>query len=417
MPILRALKRGAFGAIVATLLLWGGGGDYRPSALEVATAPYGYDLLRWEASNFFDKWLRKLGGSLPWSSSLPRNERVVLAEEYFRLSEEERSLERELLTTGGEDAALRGRTEELRQRRLAIQPVVEETIESEIAAILVEEGFASRTGLVFPPVDTVFESSPSVLVLSPRDRIFRQETTLLKPGIDDREREALEDLVFQDRNLSALVENTGGVAVYPSVVSPYRSLRDALVTTAHEWLHHWFFFRPLGQHYWDSPDMTTLNETAATLGGQAIGDRAFATMTGEVVERAPPDERSKTGPGAFDFRAEMRDTRLHTEELLAEARIEEAEAYMDERRRLMVENGYNIRKINQAYFAFHGSYATSAASVSPIDGQLRGLLERSESLREFLRRVAGCGSYGEFLSYTQGARLERSFSEAPAYRP
>ena len=53
------------------------------------------------------------------------------------------------------------------------------------------------------------------------------------------------------------------------------------------------------------------------------------------------------------------------EGLLAQGKIEEAEAYMEERRRFLAANGHFIRKINQAFFAFHGSYATSPASISP----------------------------------------------------
>ena len=403
-----AAKKGLLGVVAAVLLLWMTVGDYRPSALDLALAPYRHDMLRWEAGNFPDKWARKLVLSLPWNSPAPRAERIALAEEFFRLGEEIRPLEREFLAGGSGDSGLQARIEGLEQRRRDILPVVEATMESEIATALAEEGFASRIGLILPPVDTVYTRSPGVLVLSPRDRIFRLEAMLLRPSIGDREREALEDLALRERDLSAIVENTGGVALYPSVVSSSGSLHQALITTAHEWLHHWFFFQPLGQHYWDTPEMTTLNETAATLGGRAIGDRAYTAMTGNVVERPPPaGERApnepEPDPGRFDFRVEMRETRLHTEDLLAVGRVEEAEAYMEQRRLLMVENGYYIRKINQAYFAFYGSYATSAASVSPIEGQLRGLLERSESLGAFLRSVAVFSSYEEFLADNEGA--------------
>jgi hypothetical protein len=95
----------------------------------------------------------------------------------------------------------------------------------------------------------------------------------------------------------------------------------------------------------------------------------------------------------------MRETRQHTEKLLDEGRIAEAESYMEERRLELLERGYRIRKINQAFFAFYGSYATSAASVSPIEGQLRGLRDRSESLGDFLNTVSQFSTYQEFLEY------------------
>ena len=399
----KLVRNGVSGLLLTALLLWGAAGDYRPSAFDLAVAPYRYDLARWEVSNFLDKWTRKLGDVLPWNSEPSREQRVAQAQEYFALGEEIAGLERQFVAKSVSDAEtlkLQAKIDVLSERRKSIQGEIEETLESAISSVLAEEGFASRIGVIFPPVDTVYARSPGVLILSPRDRISRVSTDLLRPGIDDQERETLEKLVLQELNLAALVENTGGVAAYPSVVSSSGSLHGALVTTAHEWLHHWFFFQPLGQHFWDSADMTTLNETAATLGGRAIGDRALTAMTGEVIDRdALPAE---VDPDAFDFNAEMRETRLRAEELLAEGKIEEAEAYMEERRQLLIENRFFIRKINQAFFAFHGSYATSAASVSPVDEQLRTLQNRTESLADFLKTVARFGSYEGFLGHIEG---------------
>jgi hypothetical protein len=173
---------------------------------------------------------------------------------------------------------------------------------------------------------------------------------------------------------------------------------------AHEWLHNWFFFQPLGQHFWDSPEMTTLNETAATLGGWEIGDRVYETMTGIVVDRSPPAPPREPDPDAFDFNAEMRETRLNAEEILSGGRIEEAEAYMEQRRLELLERGYRIRKINQAYFAFYGSYATSAVSVSPIEGQLRQLRKRSDTLEDFLKTLSRFSTYQEFLDHLDTER-------------
>ena len=284
---------------------------------------------------------------------------------------------------------------------------VEETIESEISAVLSQEGFSSRIGLIFPPVDTVFSSSPGVLILSPRDRIQRLDTVLMKPGLSGEVRNQIEERILISDNLAALVESTGGVAAYPSLVSESVNLHNALVTTAHEWLHHWFFFQPLGQHFWDNSQMTTLNETAATLGGQAIGDRAFTAMTGEQVVRDTEPPESKD-PAAFDAAAAMRETRLRTDELLGQGKIEEAEAYMEKRRQFMAANGLVIRKINQAFFAFHGSYATSAASISPIDEQLKELQSRSDSLEDFVKTVSNFDSYQEFLERLEQARERNS---------
>ena len=103
----------------------------------------------------------------------------------------------------------------------------------------------------------------------------------------------------------------------------------------------------------------------------------------------------------FDFKNEMHSTRVKVEMLLAEGRISEAETYMEKRRLLFVMNGYTIRKLNQAYFAFHGTYGDSPASVSPIAGQLRLLRDNSSSLGSFIRVVGQFGSYKEFVEYLE----------------
>ena len=106
----------------------------------------------------------------------------------------------------------------------------------------------------------------------------------------------------------------------------------------------------------------------------------------------------------FDYRREMRATRARLEELLAASGVGEAERYLEERRLLFVENGHNIRKLNTAWFAFHGTYADSPASISPIEGWLRALRADSAGLAEFLDRVAAIDAEGE---------LERLAGELP----
>jgi hypothetical protein len=250
-------------------------------------------------------------------------------------------------------------------------------------------------------VDAVYAGSPHVLVLSPRDRIERLEDRLLAPGLSSAVQEDIEERILREEDLSALVEPTGGVALYPSVVSDRAGLHHAVVITAHEWLHHWFFLKPLGRNFWSSPEMTTLNETAATIGGEELGDLVYTALTGQVVDRTPP-KPSPRDPDAFDFNQFMRQSRLRTEELLAQGKIDEAEAYLEQRRLELVSRGYLIRKLNQAYFAFHGTYATSGASVSPIGNQLQELRRRSDSLEDFLKTVAEFGSYAEFVAYVEG---------------
>ncbi len=52
--------------------------------------------------------------------------------------------------------------------------------------------------------------------------------------------------------------------------------------------------------------------------------------------------------------------------------------------------------LNQAYFAFHGSYATGgAAGADPIGPKLRQLRELSPSLQAFMQTAASITSVAE----------------------
>ncbi len=75
----------------------------------------------------------------------------------------------------------------------------------------------------------------------------------------------------------------------------------------------------------------------------------------------------------------------------AEAKIVEAENYMEERRQFINSHGYGIRKLNQAYFAFYGAYADQpggAAGSDPTGPSVVALRAYSPGLRQFLDRVS-----------------------------
>ena len=61
---------------------------------------------------------------------------------------------------------------------------------------------------------------------------------------------------------------------------------------------------------------------------------------------------------------------------------------MEARRKTFAEHGYYLRVLNQAYFAFHGSYATGAAASDPIGPKLEQLRALSPSLQAFLQTTA-----------------------------
>jgi hypothetical protein len=92
----------------------------------------------------------------------------------------------------------------------------------------------------------------------------------------------------------------------------------------------------------------------------------------------------------------MRITREHADQLLEQGKIEEAEAYMEARRQVFWEQGYRIRKLNQAYFAFHGAYADlpgGAAGDDPVGEAVRDLRAQSASLADFLKRISWMTSF------------------------
>ncbi len=389
----------AFLILLAFLFLGGdsfGTGD----AIARIASPHLYSIARWETGNFPKKWLREFTGLFTKGDSLEVQKARVL--EYFRLGEEMGRLQfrvDQARNGFASEPVLPGLERELarlKHRRDSMEPAVEETLEAVVAAALKEAGVSSKFLFwrhLWPPVDFRLGTAPSVLIVSPRDRINIDSARLIDPKIAPAERDALEAAI-DSRNLSSLVSGLGGVATYPSLVPEGGTLRDTLFTAAHEWTHHYLFFHPLGRAIHRNAGLTTMNETVADIVGKEISDAVYLRHFATPEERAaPPADKTP----AFDFNAFMRGTRLEAERLLASGKIEEAEAYMEQRRLELAPHGYFIRKLNQAYFAFHGTYATRPGAVSPIGGQLQRVREQSATLGRFLSTLAGYSSYESFV--------------------
>ena len=88
----------------------------------------------------------------------------------------------------------------------------------------------------------------------------------------------------------------------------------------------------------------------------------------------------------------MRDVRRQVDDYLAHGQVQSAEKYMQDQRQVLASKGYNIRKLNQAYFAFYGSYADSPTSIDPIGNNLKSLRQQSPTLRDFLEQASGLTS-------------------------
>ena len=81
----KVLRTAALFVSLSVVVLAAGGGDFRPSPLDLAVSPYKYSLLQWELSNFLDKWVRQAGLLLPWASENDRSVKNKLAQEFFEL--------------------------------------------------------------------------------------------------------------------------------------------------------------------------------------------------------------------------------------------------------------------------------------------------------------------------------------------
>ena len=432
-------KRTAAAAALAVVLLLGTG-DYRPGTVDLAVVPYRFSIVGWELRNLPGKWLRRTPAP------------AAAVREYFADGRRLRDIGRRIIVleagaaqqpadrrAGDAGQPADGRSVYAEQlgglrreqaRLLDLQsnrrPGVEAALEEAVADALRSLGFGGIGGGVFPPVDTVLAGSPTVLVISPRERIARQEDIILQTGLTAGQRASVEAAVEQDGGRSALVVNTGGIAFYPSIAAPDGGLDFTLEIIAHEWVHHWLWFRPLGRRYFQGGDITAINETVADIAGKEISALARQRLPDDALPPSSPT-RSNTGKqsdtgrqpdtdtggeaksapaaGRFDFSAEMRATRVRVDALLAAGEVAGAEAYMEERRRVFVANGYYIRRLNQAYFAFHGTYATSgAAGINIVGEQVAELRRRSPSLAEFLRTAAQFTGPQDLSDYLDGRR-------------
>ena len=265
-------------------------------------------------------------------------------------------------------------------------------LRSQIRTVLVDNGIS-----IYPPIVFSLGKPPHLLVVSPREKIAYLDRRVLRQDLSLSEMERLETQVDRLGLSSLVVELSGFGATYPTIVGDNLSLTDTINVILEEWLHQHLAFRPLGFLYLldsvdirQDPDVVTMAETLAGMVSQEIG----AEVRARYYQDYKQAKASPNAPG-FDFEAEMRETRRKADAYLSQGRIEEAELYMEGRRKEFVAHGYYIRKLNQAYFAFHGIYAQDPASVSPIYEGLKQLRAESPSIKHFLYKVATMKSYAE----------------------
>ncbi len=291
--------------------------------------------------------------------------------------------------------ATRAQLNRLYAQRDEMGPTVEAIIQTQVSQVLAEAGLGVLGGHPFPPVLFHFSPVPMALIVSPRTVIRQDANISLRPDLPLDDQIALEDAVAQAFDVSTLVVPVGGVGVYPTMVMQTTNLPWLLETVVHEWTHNYLDWHPLGMRYNASPGLRTMNETTATIVGQELGRQVLERFYPDRVPPPPapaPSQPPANQPPPFDFRAEMHETRVTVDRLLAEGKVEEAEAYMEQRRRFFWEHGYHIRKLNQAYFAFYGAYAAApgggAAGEDPVGAAVRQLRAQSPDVATFLKRMA-----------------------------
>jgi len=282
------------------------------------------------------------------------------------------------------------------QRQLA--PLAEAVLEEQISATLADLGLTTG-GQPLPPVLFHITPLPYDLIISPRDKIQQDAAISLVPDLSVDQQVTLEDQVDSGLNVSSLVVPVGGIGSYPTMVMRTTALDWLSDTIAHEWTHNWLTLQPLGLNYDTSPELRTMNETTADISGNEIGalvlKRYYPEVTAEYNLQTVSQPLSPARAD-FNFNTEMHITRVHVDELLAQGKVTEAETYMEQRRQFFWQNGYAIRKLNQAYFAFYGAYADipgGAAGEDPVGPAVRALRAQSATLTDFLKTIARMDSF------------------------
>ncbi len=375
-----------------------------------------FDYVGWEIDALWKKARQELLSVHPY---LDEETRQQIARNYLDTLRQARALERQIeaiYTDSGvsdpaaESAALAAERDRLRARLADDQPLAEGIIEGQVSSVLADAGFATL-GQVLPPVSMHFSESPTLLVVSPRDRIEMVVDLGLDP-LTVEQREALEREIDAALDVSSLIVPLGGISLYPSMIVETDTLARAFEVTAHEWAHHYLMAFPLGLEYTLHPETRIINETVATFFGRAVAERVMARYYPDVPAPqypsflAPAASDATPTEAAFDYGRALNETRTTVDRLLARGQIAAAEQYMERQRQEFVANGYMIRKLNQAYFAFHGGYqgAPGAGGSDPIGPAVEELLALSPDLDAFLTTVRTITTRDDLLTALNSAR-------------
>lgn len=355
----------------------------------------------------------------------PSQKKIVY--DYLELARQEFDLEREIRLIYADPAVKdpaaasaekQARLDTVTAQANLVQPIAEDVLQQQVSAVAVEMGLTAL-GQPVPPLLYHVTPLPMAVIVSPRDHIEQIANVSITAELPLAQITALEDDIAGGMNVSSLVVPIGGVGVYPTMVNRTTDLSWLAEVIAHEWSHNHLTLRPLGILYDKDGAMRVINETTTSIIGKEIGQRVIQRFYHELAPQppdpAPFDElhpgmpHGPDGKPAFDYRAAMRETRVRADELLAQGKIEEAEAYMDSRRQVFWANGYPVRKLNQAYFAFYGAYADSpgggSAGKDPVGAAVRIIRAQSLTLADFVHTMQTITDYAQLekLAYPSGS--------------
>lgn len=399
----------------------------RDASLDRVVAGQQFNIVRWEVDALTAKAAHEL---ITPQHGMSDGDQVTFVRQTLQLVHDFEALNVEIdkiyISPDIKDAAsasqdLRRQRETLRQQINDRQLLCEAIIQEQIESVIREEGFALG-GQILPPLRFRFTGLPDVMIISRRDKIERIDQRTLVADLPIEELLRLETKVDQQFDVSSLITAIGGLGAYPTMLPQTASVRFAIEVAAHEWAHNYFVWRlaPIALNYGNDATSRIINETSAVIfereiskrviakyypetasQGEGLGIKDWGLRIGDVNPQSLISNPQSKGLGLaraeaqtkFDFNREMRVTRLRADELLAEGKIGEAEQYMEERRAVFVRNGYQIRKLNQAYFAFYGAYnaepgGSATAGRDPIGPGVQRLRQQSATLGEFMQRVS-----------------------------
>lgn len=368
--------------------------------LDSIVKPYSFNFAAWETSTLFNEMKQRITNPQPGSAL---NSQSVI--QYFSGLAQINTLKSDIQMLQankiqGDINLYEAKLAETEARTEVLRPAVEQTIARQVSQTLADQGIYNPLGtdwfkLTFPPVSFKLEKPLYELIISPRDKIQRQQSITIKQEISGPQIDEVEFSVDK-LNVSALVVQIGGLgATYPAFVVDNADLRFTIDTAAHEWLHQYLAFKPLGFRYVldllgisNNYGIDTINETVASMFGQEVGAQIYNRYYSQYKSPAENNPANSPVTPGFDYNGAMRLIRKTVDDYLARGQVDQAEQYMNDGQQFLASQGYHIRKLNQAYFAFYGTYADSPTSIDPIGAQVRLLRQHSASLKDFINAAS-----------------------------